>query len=59
MLKIVSKLIEWLNEPADLEVTNADPLMHPALQRMSPRELGDLPIRPGRAIDAGHRNCPA
>jgi hypothetical protein len=40
------------------EVPAPDPLDHPALRRMSPRELADLPVpRPGAPGEGGA--CPA
>ena len=46
MLKLLSRLADWLTSPADVDLIAADPLQHPALERMSERELADLPLRP-------------
>lgn len=34
-----------------------DPLSHPAVRRMSPRELADLPLADGRATASADRRC--
>lgn len=59
MLKFLASLIERLIEPADVDQTEIDPLLHPALQRMTERELADLPFGSIRTRSAGQSNCPA
>lgn len=44
MLKTLSNLLRWLAAPTDFDAEPKDVLMHPALRRMSQRELADLPL---------------
>lgn len=46
MLKLLAKLIDWIARPADVDLVGADPLQHPAIERMSERERADLPFTP-------------
>jgi hypothetical protein len=45
MLKLLTRLIDWITDPTDIDLVELDPLQHPALERMSERELADLPFR--------------
>lgn len=56
MLDILSNLIRWLAEPAEIETSRADPLSHPALEAMNERELADLPFTPS---DDHFQSCAA
>src|SRR5690606_37158256 len=44
MLETLSNLLRWLAAPTELDGEPRDVLMHPALRRMSQRELADLPL---------------
>ena len=46
MLNLLARLIDWIASPADVDLIEADPLQHPAIERMSERELADLPFTP-------------
>lgn len=46
MLNLLTRLIEWIASPADIDLVEADPLQHPVIERMSERELADLPLGP-------------
>lgn len=48
MLKFLTRLVERLTDPVDIDRNEADPLQHPALARMSAREIADLPLSPAR-----------
>jgi len=48
MLKLLSRLIDRLAQPAEVDFEEIDPLLHPALRRMSERELADLPFAEAR-----------
>jgi hypothetical protein len=48
MLKLLSRLIDWIVSPSGIDLIDSDPLQHPALERMSERELADLPLEPER-----------
>ena len=56
MLKTLSNLLRWLAAPTDFDVEPRDVLMHPALRRMSQRELADLPLS-GRARRASRKDA--
>jgi hypothetical protein len=45
MLKSLHHLAAWLAAPAD-DGSPADLLAHPLIERMTERELGDLPLTP-------------
>lgn len=59
MLKFLASLIERLNDPAEIDSIELDLLQHPALKRMSERELADLPLVPTSKRNAGQNTCPA
>ena len=52
MLKFLAGLIKRLNDPSDVDRNEADLLQHPALTRMSERELADLPLSAARCRSA-------
>lgn len=55
MLKLLSWLADWLTSPADVDLIEIDPLQHPALERMTERELADLPF----GTDSSATRCTA
>jgi hypothetical protein len=42
-IALLGRLRAWLSEPAEIELDD-DLMMHPALKRMTARELADLPL---------------
>ena len=56
MLQTLSNLLHWLAAPKELDDEPRDVLMHPALRRMSQRELADLPLS-GRARRASRKDA--
>lgn len=58
MLNALRRLADWLAAPAD-DASPADILAHPLIERMSERELADLPLRPISKRKAGRNTCPA
>lgn len=58
MLKALHRLAAWLAAPADAG-SPADPLAHPLIERMTERELADLPLTPIGKRKTGRNSCPA
>jgi hypothetical protein len=58
MLNVLQRLADWLAAPAN-DDSPADILAHPLIERMSERELADLPLRPIAKRRAGRSACPA
>ena len=58
MLKALHDLAVWLAAPAD-DGSPADLLAHPVIQRMTERELADLPLSPIAKRETGQNACPA
>lgn len=58
MLKSIRRLANWLAAPSDIG-PSSDLLAHPLIERMSERELADLPLPQDRDREAGHACCPA
>ena len=59
MLKALQRFAEWLAAPA-ADDSPADILAHPLIERMTERELADLPLgRPITKRRAGQSACPA
>jgi hypothetical protein len=46
MLKLLARWIGRIASTVDIDRVDADPLQHPAIERMSERELADLPLGP-------------
>lgn len=46
MLKLLTRLFDRLAKPLEPDFCEPDLLQHPALERMSERELADLPFTP-------------
>jgi len=58
MLKVLHRLADWLAAPAS-DDSPADILAHPLIERMTEREIADLPLRPIAKARAGQKVCPA
>ena len=50
-------IVRHAHSTTEAQAWNADPLSHPALLRMSLKDLADLPFDPARIAD-GERPCP-
>jgi len=46
MLNLLARLLDWIARPAGIDLVEADPLQHPAIERMSERQRADLPFTP-------------
>lgn len=58
MLKAVRRLAAWLAQPVET-VPSSDPLAHPVIERMTERQLADLPLAPEANRKTGQNACPA
>lgn len=58
MLNTLHRLAIWLAAPAD-DASPADILAHPLIERMTERQLADLPLIPVATRRAGQSACPA
>ncbi|MBX9456771.1 MAG: hypothetical protein KL863_12490 [Rhizobium sp.] len=58
MLKALQRLIIWLAQPVEAG-SQADPLAHPLIERMTERQIADLPLAPDARKKAGPNACPA
>jgi hypothetical protein len=58
MLKALQRLADWMAAPANHD-SPADILSHPLIERMTEREIADLPLRPIAKARAGRGACPA
>ena len=58
MLKALQRLADWLAAPAN-DDSPADILAHPLIERMTEREIADLPLRAITKRRAGQNACPA
>ena len=59
MLHALQHLAAWLAAPSDIGHVSPDLLAHPLIERMSERELADLPMRANFNDTAGQPCCPA
>ena len=58
MLNALQRLADWLAAPAN-DDSPADILAHPLIERMTEREIADLPLRAITKRRAGQNACPA
>lgn len=58
MLKTLQRLADWLAAPAN-DDSPTDILAHPLIERMTEREIADLPLRPIVKRTVGRSACPA
>lgn len=58
MLKVLQRLADWLAAPAN-DDSPADILAHPLIERMTEREIADLPLPAAQRRRARQSACPA